>query len=62
MKGPTKDHENSKKKSGYRKVTSMLGSVKKYMVKKVYGSSASAGTSETQTSSSMSTDASTKEA
>ena len=42
MKGPTKDHANQKKKSGYRKVTSMLGSVKKYMVKKVYGESSQA--------------------
>ena len=57
MKGPTKDHANQKQKSGYRKVTSMLGSMKKYMVKKVYGES-----SQAQTNTNQSTDVSTKEA
>ena len=45
LKGPTKDHggdsattKKGGRKSGYKKVTSVLGSMKKFVVKKVYGS------------------------
>ena len=62
MKGPTKDHANQKQKSGYRKVTSMLGSMKKYMVKKVYGANAQTNTNQAQTNTNQSTDVSSKEA
>ena len=45
LKGPTQDHGESAvtnkkvgRKSGYKKMTSVMSSMKKFVVKKVYGS------------------------
>ena len=40
----------------------MLGSMKKYMVKKVYGANAQTNTNQAQTNTNQSTDVSSKEA
>ena len=45
LKGPTQDHGESSsakkktgRKSGYKKMTSVMSSMKKFVIKKVYGS------------------------